>query len=272
MFSSGHILFIFFSAVWIISGTVFLRKKNPPMRKVLLTCLAIAMLSEFIKTLGNIEIVPIVEPIVEQGKLIYRETGAYTPYLEAEHFPFELCSYQIIFILLALAVRNPRLQKRLYALMYTTCIAGAGMGILFSSAAIGLTGIRDFVTSIQVWRAFLYHSMLVILGLQIGWHEECDVRFRDVKGTLLEIVFLDLFTLHVNSMMSTPYYAGETLKGVGKSINYFSSYNNPLGIVMTNKTQWLTYLAVRFVLAVILILLINLPLLRKEKKNLHEAR
>ena len=258
MFSSGHILFIFFSAVWIISGTVFLRKKNPPMRKVLLTCLAIAMLSEFIKILGNIEIVPIVEPIVEQGKLIYRETGAYTPYLEAEHFPFELCSYQIIFILLALAVRNPRLQKRLYALMYTTCIAGAGMGILFSSAAIGLTGIRDFVTS--------------ILGLQIGWHEECDVRFRDVKGTLLEIVFLDLFTLHVNSMMSTPYYAGETLKGVGKSINYFSSYNNPLGIVMTNKTQWLTYLAVRFVLAVILILLINLPLLRKEKKNLHEAR
>lgn len=138
MFSSGHILFIFFSAVWIISGTVFLRKKNPPMRKVLLTCLAIAMLSEFIKILGNIEIVPIVEPIVEQGKLIYRETGAYTPYLEAEHFPFELCSYQIIFILLALAVRNPRLQKRLYALMYTTCIAGDGMEILL------LVGIDTF--------------------------------------------------------------------------------------------------------------------------------
>lgn len=117
------------------------------MRKVLLTCLAIAMLSEFIKILGNIEIVPIVEPIVEQGKLIYRETGAYTPYLEAEHFPFELCSYQIIFILLALAVRNPRLQKRLYALMYTTCIAGAGMGILFSSAAIGLTGILSLLST-----------------------------------------------------------------------------------------------------------------------------
>lgn len=148
--------------------------------------------------------------------------------------------------------------------MYTTCIAGAGMGILFSSAAIGLTGIRDFVFSVQVWRAFLYHSMLVVLGLYIGGCEECDVHFGDIKYSLIAVILLDAITFYINSMMATPYYSGDTLIGVGNAVNYFSSYNNPLGIVMAHKAQWFIYLVVRFVSAVILMVLINLPLLKKE--------
>ena len=103
---------------------------------MLLICLVIALISEFIKILGHMQIVPIVKPVIEKGELIYKKTGAYTPYLEAEHFPFELCSYQIIFIFLALELKDRKWRKRLYAVMYTTCIAGAGMGILLSSAAI----------------------------------------------------------------------------------------------------------------------------------------
>ena len=99
---------------------------------MLLICLVIALISEFIKILGHMQIVPIVKPVIEKGELIYKETGAYTPYLEAEHFPFELCSYQIIFIFLALELKDRKWRKRLYAVMYTACIAGAGMGILLS--------------------------------------------------------------------------------------------------------------------------------------------
>ena len=264
MFSNGHLLFIFISLVLIAAGTAACKRKNLAVRRLLLICLVIALTSELIKTLGNIQIVPIVKPVVENGKLIYRKTGAFTPFLEAEHYPFELCSYQIVFIFLALALKTREWRKRLYAVMYTTCIAGAGMGILFSSAAIGLTGIRDFVCSVQVWRAFLYHSMLVVLGLYIGMSKECDVRFRDVKYSFIAIIFLDAITFYINSMMATPYYSGDTLVGVGNAINYFSSYNNPLGIAMTNKSQWFAYLVIRFVLAVVLMILINLPLLRKE--------
>ena len=128
MFSSGHILFIILSLSWIVPGTVLLRKKNPPLRRVLLVCLVIALVSELIKILGNTEIVQVVKPIVENGKLVYEETGTYVPYLEAEHFPFEMCSYQILFMTLALVMKERGWRKRLYALMYTTCIAGAGMG------------------------------------------------------------------------------------------------------------------------------------------------
>ena len=38
-------------------------------------------------------------------------------------------------------------------------------------------------------------------------------------------------------------------------INYFSSYVNPLGLVLTEKWQWIAYLAVRAVLALTLVIL-----------------
>ena len=90
MFSEGHLLFIFISAVLIAAGTAVCKKQHPAMRRMLLICLAIALVSEFVKTLGNMQIVPIVKPVVENGKLVYKETGAYTPYLEAQHFSSEL--------------------------------------------------------------------------------------------------------------------------------------------------------------------------------------
>lgn len=135
MFSTGHFFFILLSTAAILAGVAACKKIQPPIRKLLIVCLCLGLLSEVSKILGSIEIVPVVEPAVENGVLLYRETGAYTPYLEAEHLPFELCSLQILFMLFALLLRNPTWRKRLYALMYTTCIVGAGMAILFSSEA-----------------------------------------------------------------------------------------------------------------------------------------
>ena len=78
--------------------------------------------------LGIVGIAMILLLFWRNGKLVYEETGTYVPYLEAEHFPFEMCSYQILFMTLALVMKDRGWRKRLYALMYTTCIAGAGMG------------------------------------------------------------------------------------------------------------------------------------------------
>ncbi len=110
--------------------------------------------------------------------------------------------------------------------------------------------------------------MLVVLGLYIGGCEECDVHFGDIKYSLIAVILLDAITFYINSMMATPYYSGDTLIGVGNAVNYFSSYNNPLGIVMANKAQWFIYLVVRFVSAIILMVLINLASVEKgEGKN-----
>ena len=37
---------------------------------MLLICLVIALISEFIKILGHMQIVPIVKPVIEKGELI----------------------------------------------------------------------------------------------------------------------------------------------------------------------------------------------------------
>lgn len=270
MFTLGHLLFSLIGAAVIAAGVILYQKKKPPIRLVLKICFVLAVLSEVVKTLSVIRIVPVVEAAVENGVLIYRETGAFTPYLEAEHLPFELCSYQIFFIGLAMVVKNQKWLKRLYALMYTSCVVGAGVFFLTPSAAIGLTTVEEFFTSVMVWRAFLYHAMVVVLGICIGTSEECGLRFRDIGWSLLLLICLDYASFYLNSIMSTPIYQGDTLLGVGNAVNYFSSYNNPLGIVMSDKGQWLTYLAIRLVLAVILTTLAQLPLLKKERRERHE--
>jgi hypothetical protein len=67
-------------------------------------------------------------------------------------------------------------------------------------------------------------------------------------------------------MMATPYYQGDQLMGVGNVVNYFSSYNNPLGIVMSDKVQWFLYLLIRCLAGGALVLAVNLPILIREKR------
>ena len=269
MFSSGHAFLIIISTVLILLGVLLSEKYHPPVRRLICICLGLSLLSEVIKTFSNIQILPVVTPVIENEDLIYRATGNYTPYLEAEHMPFELCSYQIVFMFLALIIKDYTMLKRLYAFMYTTCIIGGGMGIAFSSSLIGLSGMSEIMTSTDVWRAFLFHSMLIVEGIYIGRSKECDIRFGDVRWTFIFLIALDCMTLYLNSIMATPYYKGDTLAGIGNVVNYFSSYNNPLGIPMKDKSQWVIYLILRAALASVLIILVNLPLLKKKEVS-HE--
>ena len=271
MFSSGHIVLIIFSAVFILLFSYLCLKYRPTVGRLLSICLGLSVLSEIIRVFLSIKILPVVTPVIENESIIYRETGNYAPYLEAEHLPFELCSYQIVFMILALILRNKTWLKRLYAFMYTSCIIGGGMGILLSSSLIELSGTAEILSSVNVWRAFIYHSMLIVMGMYIGWSRECNIGFKDIKWSFVFLIVLDSITFYINSMMTTPYYHGDTIVGIGNVVNYFSSYNNPLGIPMKNKVQWMTYLCIRFVLAVILIILVNLPLLKKNgKKNVEK--
>ena len=267
MFSAGHILFLIISAAVITAGILYCVKKRPPLKKVLYVCLALGLLSEFIKILYLTQIVPVVEPVVENGALIYKETGSFTPYLEAEHLPFELCSYQILFIFLAIIIKDRKWLKPLHAMMYPTCIIGALMALFLTFETHDVDGIMGFLGSINIWRTFLYHSMLIVLGVYIGISGECDLRFRDFKWAVILVALLDFGSFYLNSIMSTPYYQGDTLVGVGNAVNYFSSYNNPLSIVMPDKRSWFVYLAIRFALAFTLMLLFYLPLLKKDRKD-----
>ena len=81
------------------------------------------------------------------------------------------------------------------------------------------------------------------------------------------VLGLDFLSFYLNSMMSVPYYVGYNIVGLAYGINYFSSYNNPLGIVMSTKGQYFVYLLIRIVIALILIPIVYLPLKLKKTNN-----
>ena len=265
MYSQGHLIFIGISLILIIFGVQMCRKYRPPIDKLVQICFLLSLFLEAAKILTVIEIIPVVEPVVENGVLVYRGTGAYAPYIQREHLPFELCSLQIVFMFLELIVSNPVWKKRLLAFMYGTTIVGGMMALLFSSIAPEFETTAAFLTAPRAWEFYLYHAMIIVLGIAIGMDKDVNLRFSDCRWMMVILVALDCCMFYLNSIMSIPYYQGDTLVGMGYAINYFSSYDNFFGIVMDTKMKWICWLLFRIGLGALLIALVYLPFLgRKE--------
>ena len=76
------------------------------------------------------------------------------------------------------------------------------------------------------------------------------------------LVCLDIPVFYLNSVFSQPVYAKGKPVGLIYAANFFSSYQNPLGLVLRERWQWFLYLLIRFSLALgITALLLALPCL-----------
>lgn len=95
----------------------------------------------------------------------------------------------------------------------------------------------------RIWALIYGTSMIVVAGIAIGMDRTCGLRYSDMKWMMILVTLLDFSTFYLNSIMTVPYYRGDNLMGIGYPINYFFSYNNPLGIVVSTKAQYFVYLA-----------------------------
>lgn len=266
MFSQGHLIFLGLSVVLILFGVYMCRTRKPPLDKLIRICFLISLVLEAAKVFTVIQIVPVVEPAIENGALIYKETGQYAPYIQAEHLPFELCSLQIVFMFLSLVIKDRTWKKRIWALIYGTSIIGGTIALLLPSIAPEFATTAAFLGAPRAWEFFLYHSMIVVVGIAVGMDRTCGLRYSDMKWMMILVTLLDFSTFYLNSIMTVPYYRGDNLMGIGYAINYFSSYNNPLGIVVSTKAQYFVYLAIRILIALVLIPIVFLPFLRRKQK------
>ena len=112
--------------------------------------------------------------------------------------------------------------------------------------------------------------MVVMSSLYLGLCEEGGLRFADWKKAVIGLLFLDIPTFYVNSIFSSEVYVHDKVVGVTHRINYFSSYVNPLGLVLTEKWQWIVYLLGRDLLAVGLVVLLFLLLVKKRGERARE--
>ena len=267
MFSKAHIFFIIFSFIIIVLGVSICDKKKIPTEKVVWACFFIGLSCEIIKILIVIDVVPLVEPDVENGVLTYKGIGKFYPYIETAHIPFQLCSFQIVFLFLARVVKNEKWKRRIYSLIYATSLIGGIIAILLSSIAPYYNSTREFLLSIRAWEFYLYHSMLVMIAIVIAKNKKCNLRFSDAKWTCVILFMLDIFSFYMNSMLSVPLYVKEKLIGLTHSVNCFSSYENPIGINITTKAQYLIYLLIRFTIALLLILAAYVPFLKRDRDD-----
>ena len=270
MFSTGHVIWITVSFV-LIGVALFITMHNKPsLDKVINVCFVLGLVSEVIKIYSVMDIVPLVnQEIVNNGgvyEIAYVPTGEYTPMMGMEHLPLELCSLQIVFML-ACFIRQERVKRMIHALMYPTGIIGGLLGVVMATMTSYVKDQSEYLTSPRVWQYFLYHSMIIFLSIYIGYCKESRLRFSDWKSAVFTIIVLDIPSFYLNSVFSSRMYHDDQLVGVTHRINFLSSYVNPLGLVLTEKWQWLLYLLIRLVLAWILIILLFLPFLRRKENK-----
>ena len=267
MFSQGHSIWIGISAVLIAGGLLLCKRYRPPLRWVLTVCLALGAVSEVIKVFSVAVIVPMVDPVIVESSgntsLQWVPTDQYTPYLAMEHLPLELCSLFLLFCLLALTMKDGKRKKWLYAVMFASGTLGGLMGIALSSIAGDYSTTGAFFSSVRAWQFFLYHSMIVTVSLYLGLSGESGLVFSDWKKAITGLALMDLPTFYLNSVFSSEVYLHDEVVGVTHRINFFSSYVNPLGIILTEKWQWIVYLILRAACAATAVVLLYLPLKKK---------
>ena len=239
MFTVYHFLWLGVSAALIAGALWLLRRRRPPLQRVLSVCCALSVASELVKALSVVEMVPSAD-----GSMLL-------PYIELQHLPLHLCSIQILLIFYARFARPGRGRTAVLAFMYPTCLIGAVLALAMPSIfSTSLPASQAFAHPLA-YQFFLYHSMLVVLGAYIPCCGEVELRPRHYFSTL--------------GLLAT-YEDGE-LVSVEYATNFFFTYKPPLPIPLTSVGQWLAYLAVICLLAVALVGLCYLPVFLHARKK-----
>lgn len=123
----------------------------------------------------------------------------------------------------------------------------------------------------MAYQYFLYHSLLIILGLYILLSRQVDLRPRHYLTTLACLGVAAFGSLYLNAMFASPIYEDDKLVSVDYVPNFFFTNQPPISAIkLTELWHWYLYLAVIAALAVALIALFYLPVFlraRKAKKH-----
>jgi len=247
MFSIQHLIWLAICILVIFVSLHAMLQRRPPLRQVLSAACVLCALSEFIKVFSYIQMVP------------SADGSAMHMFMEWRHLPFHLCSIQILMIFYVRFAESERRRETLLAFMYPTCIIGASLALLLPSIFTnGIEPSQAFTHPIG-YQFFVYHTMLVVLGVYIARSGEVDIRFSHLYSTLAILFALGLASIYLNSAFAYVTYQGTTLLSVENTPNFFFTFRTPIGIPLAEMWQWYAYIAIISALAVGLITLFYLP-------------
>lgn len=255
MFSIQHFIWLIICITLIVLFIRYRDKNNLDLNKVLDYASIICICSEFIKVFSVIEMVP-----SSDGSII-------RPYLPMNHLPLHLCSIQIPFIFLVRHTANKELRETILMVMYPSALMGAIAALIMPSIFSTSISVNQAFTHPMAYQFFVFHSMLIALGLCIAKSDEVDWSVQTYFKTIKIFFVIAFLSLYINSMFASPTYVDGKLVSVDFWPNFFFSYNNPLNIPMTKITHWYLYLVILVVLVMLLTWISYYPLIRKNKKK-----
>ena len=253
MFTVRHFIWIAICCVFIAYLLWMYFRKRPTLQQVLTSACWVCVASELIKVFSVIKMVP-----STNGAIMY-------PYIEMNHMPLHLCSIQILLIFFVRFTSNQKLRENVLAFMYPSCLLGAIAAILMPSIFRTSVPVEKAFIHPLAYQTFLYHAMLIVLAICIARSGEIHWEKKHLRNTLIITYTAAFISLYVNSMLASPTYVDGKLVSVDFWPNFMFTYDNPLGIKMTEIWHWYLYLVILAVVATALVVLLYIPLLKKKK-------
>ena len=255
MFSYQHFIWLIICILLIVFIVYQYDKKKPSLNSVLTSACVMSALSEVVKVFSVIELVP-----SKTGDLLL-------PYIPLNHLPLHFCSIQILLIYYVRFTRNQKMRENTLAFIYPTSIAGATAALLMPSIFTTSIPVEKAFISPLAYQFFLFHSMLVALGIIILKSKEIQWQKKHMYYTIGFVFLLGFISIYANSLFASPFYEDGKLVSVDFWTNFFFTYQNPLGIQITKLWHWFLYLFIISLLSVSIIFLFYYPLVFKKKRN-----
>ena len=260
MYTVSHFLWLVICASLIVGTLIWLNKNKPSLKSVFSIACIGCIISEFIKVFSARALVPSADGTQMR---VYIETG---------YVPLHLCSIQIIFIFFCRFAKESKAKETLLAFMYPTCTLGAFFALMIPTLFDSQTTLVDAFARSHPYEYFLYHAMLVILGLYIPMSKQVDIKAKNYFTSVGILGVLAFLSLYLNSIFATPIYQNGELKSVEYTTNFFFTYETPIGIEFTEIWQWYVYLVVILLLALVLIGIFYIPYFIKAKREKEEGK
>lgn len=251
MFSVYHLAWLIVSIIVVVLGFKYVVKNKLPLKKLLLFGVYAGVVVELIKIFSLVRMFP-----SGDGLTMY-------PYIETQHIPINLCSLQKFFMVYVLLTKSEVGRNNMLAFMYPSGLIGAMIALFVPAGASIEWSLKGILLNPQAYEFFLYHALLVIIGVYIPLSGEVPIRKKNILTSGAILGGLGIITMYLNSAFANVEYTNGLVSRVQYTPNYLFTYKPPINIAFSQVWHWYLYVFVIGFLAMSVITILYLPFIKK---------
>ena len=256
MFSLQHIIWLVISFLLIFISLFLIVRRDPGEKTVFSIACLVCIFSEAAKVFSTVRMIPL------------NGGTTYVPFIEMQELPLHLCSIHIFFIFyIRFFAKEGPSKLKILAFMFSTMTIGAVLALFLPTVFAVIPPEKAFIHP-QIYQTFIYHSMLVVLGIYIYRRWFAQWTIGHYFSTMRMLVLLAFASIYVNSMLLYPEFnENNEIAAARKITNFFFVVKVPVGINLTEKWQWFIYLAVMIMIAVVMVGAWYIPVFLRERSG-----